>query len=119
MASTSKGAARIVLSLEDQGGSISFLRKSFPRAALVNDFHMNAELVSAIEGILERGPNRALPALDISCTPFQMQVLETIARIPYGETRTYGEVGSMAGRPKAARAVGQVMGKNPLPIVFP
>ncbi|MBU0990482.1 MAG: MGMT family protein [Proteobacteria bacterium] len=57
--------------------------------------------------------------LDFSCTPFQWTVLKAIATIPFGETRTYGEVASMVGIPKGARAVGQVMGKNPLPLIFP
>ncbi|GAI87660.1 unnamed protein product, partial [marine sediment metagenome] len=39
--------------------------------------------------------------------------------IPYGETRSYAWVAKQVGKPKAARAVGQAMGSNPLPIIIP
>jgi methylated-DNA-[protein]-cysteine S-methyltransferase len=52
-------------------------------------------------------------------TPFQRQVWEALAAIPYGETRTYGEVARSLGRPDASRAVGAANGANPLPIVIP
>ena len=39
--------------------------------------------------------------------------------IPYGETRSYGEIASQIGRPRAVRAVGLANGRNPLPIVVP
>ena len=55
----------------------------------------------------------------LSVTPFQEAVLGELRRIPYGETRTYGEIATRIGRPKAVRAVGAANGSNPLPIVIP
>lgn len=52
-------------------------------------------------------------------TPFQLQVLDALATIPYGETRSYGEIATQIGRPRAVRAVGAANGRNPLPIVLP
>ena len=52
-------------------------------------------------------------------TPFQKAVWKALAAIPYGETRTYGEIARAVGRPTAVRAVGQANGQNPLPIVVP
>ena len=52
-------------------------------------------------------------------TPFERSVLETIYRIPAGKTMTYAEVARAAGKPKAARAVGNVMAKNPIAILLP
>lgn len=52
-------------------------------------------------------------------TPFQRRVWEALAAIPYGETRSYGEVARSLGRPEASRAVGAANGANPLPIVIP
>ena len=58
--------------------------------------------------------------LDTSGTrPFQQQVLDRLARVPYGTVTTYGALAHEAGRPRAARAVGTVMNRNPLPIVLP
>jgi methylated-DNA-[protein]-cysteine S-methyltransferase len=50
---------------------------------------------------------------------FNRRVLRELARVPYGEVVTYGELASRAARPRAARAVGTVMNRNPLPIVLP
>jgi methylated-DNA-[protein]-cysteine S-methyltransferase len=52
-------------------------------------------------------------------TPFQKQVWETTRSIPYGQTQSYGWVARRIGKPAAVRAVGQALGKNPLPIVVP
>jgi methylated-DNA-[protein]-cysteine S-methyltransferase len=50
---------------------------------------------------------------------FGRSVLEQLARVPYGELTTYGALAAKAGRPRAARAVGTVMNRNPVPIVLP
>jgi len=58
--------------------------------------------------------------LDISsATPFQQKVWQTARCIPYGETRSYGWLAAETGKPKAARAAGQAMARNRLPIVIP
>jgi methylated-DNA-[protein]-cysteine S-methyltransferase len=50
---------------------------------------------------------------------FSRAVLTRLARVPYGEVTTYGALAAAAHRPKAARAVGTVMNRNPIPIVLP
>lgn len=50
---------------------------------------------------------------------FNRRVLHELARVPYGEVVTYGELAARAARPRAARAVGAVMNRNPIPIVLP
>ncbi len=58
--------------------------------------------------------------LDLSrATHFQREVWEITRRIPYGETRSYAWVAEQIKKPRAARAVGQALGKNPLPIIVP
>ena len=52
-------------------------------------------------------------------TPFQQQVWQALAEIPYGETRTYGEIAEAIGRKGASRAVGAANHRNPLPIFIP
>ena len=51
--------------------------------------------------------------------PFQREVWETTRLIPYGETRSYLWVAKQIKRPRAVRAVGQALSKNPLPIIVP
>ena len=59
-------------------------------------------------------------ALDLrALTPFTVSVLGELARVPYGETTTYGALARRVGHPKAARAVGTVMHRNRVPIVLP
>jgi methylated-DNA-[protein]-cysteine S-methyltransferase len=50
---------------------------------------------------------------------FTRVVLEQLAQVPFGQVTTYGELAARAGRPRAARAVGTVMNRNPIPIVLP
>jgi methylated-DNA-[protein]-cysteine S-methyltransferase len=59
-------------------------------------------------------------ALDLRATPeFHRRVLEELDRVEYGHTTTYGALAAQVGAPRAARAVGTVMNRNPLPIVLP
>ena len=51
--------------------------------------------------------------------PFTAEVLDQLARVPYGQTATYGELASRVGHPRSARAVGTVMNRTPVPIVLP
>jgi methylated-DNA-[protein]-cysteine S-methyltransferase len=58
--------------------------------------------------------------LDLRPLPaFQQLVLGELARVPYGETATYGGLAGRIGRPRAARAVGGALNRNPIPIVLP
>lgn len=52
-------------------------------------------------------------------TPFQRAVWRALLDIPYGETRTYGQIAEAVGRPSAVRAVGSANNRNPLPIIVP
>ncbi len=52
-------------------------------------------------------------------TPFQRAVWQATRQIPYGQTRGYAWVADRAGNPKAARAAGQALARNPLPVIIP
>ncbi|GAA2925375.1 MULTISPECIES: methylated-DNA--[protein]-cysteine S-methyltransferase [Streptomycetaceae] len=57
--------------------------------------------------------------LRLDGTPFQRSVWAELERIPYGETRSYGELAQCLGKPGASRAVGLANGKNPVGIIVP
>ena len=57
--------------------------------------------------------------LDLRGTPFQQRVWQAVLVVPYGETRTYGQIAVAIGKPAAARAVGAANGRNPISIVVP
>jgi methylated-DNA-[protein]-cysteine S-methyltransferase len=52
-------------------------------------------------------------------TEFEKKVWNALKGVPYGETKTYKWLASKIGKPNACRAVGQALGKNPIPIIFP
>lgn len=52
-------------------------------------------------------------------TPFQLSVWNELRRIPYGETRTYGQIAASIGKPGGSRAVGMACNRNPLWIAIP
>ena len=54
-----------------------------------------------------------------NATPFQVSVWKLISQIPYGQTRTYGQLAEKLNKKGAARAIGQACGKNPLALIIP
>ena len=50
---------------------------------------------------------------------FRAAVMKELAEVPYGQLTTYGTLAAKSGRPRAARAVGTIMNRNPVPIVLP
>ena len=52
-------------------------------------------------------------------TPFAKKVYQAVLKIPLGEVRSYKWVASKAGRPAAARSVGQILKRNPYPLIIP
>jgi len=79
-------------------------------------------VLSLVEYFVGQSPDLSqfLPILDLSClTLAQVEVLKATAAIPRGETRSYGEIARAVGRPRAARFVGNVMARNPFPVIIP
>ena len=62
---------------------------------------------------------KKFPPLDIQGTEFQKSVWREMLKIPYGKTKSYGEVAQAMGKPKAVRAVGSACGANSIPIFVP
>lgn len=70
------------------------------------------------EYFLKKRRSFELP-LDLRGSQFQKRVWSELQRIPYGETRSYGEIAENIGKPKAARAVGLANNRNPILIIIP
>lgn len=102
----------------------SIARVLFDRPALVDgepdDAHPPIrEAARQLAGYFARTRRAFQLPLGLQGTPFQLQVWNALLRIPYGETRTYGQLAVELGHPGAARAVGAANGANPLAIVVP
>lgn len=118
VARTNRGICSVSLADSDRALEVR-LRHEYPRAEVRRDrnglSHAVRTLLRHLEG---RQPRLDLP-LDIRGTAFQCRVWEELLRIPYGSTRTYGEVAKAIGKPGAARAVGTACGSNPVPLIVP
>ena len=119
LTSSKKGACAVGLRLRKAGDHPGYFRQMLPGRKIVKDLEMNRPLLKAVMAAWENRPAPKNLSLDVQGTPFQKSVWEAITKIPYGETRTYGQVAGMVGTPKGARAIGQAMGRNPLLLLFP
>jgi len=105
-----------------RGVSEAAFRRSLPAARRVDGRTDPAarELRGEIERYFGGGLGRFTARLDLRRgTPFQRRVWAALGRIPLGKTLSYGELARRVGAPGAARAVGQAVGANPLPILIP
>jgi AraC family transcriptional regulator, regulatory protein of adaptative response / methylated-DNA-[protein]-cysteine methyltransferase len=93
------------------------LRDDFPAAEVMRDDYAIRGLACKIVDYIN-GEGLDLP-LDIRATPFQRDVWRELCAIPWGATRSYGEIARRLGRPDASRAVGHANGSNPVAIVIP
>lgn len=118
VARTERGVC--VVSLADSDHALQAqLRREYPLAEVRRDRNGLAAAVRALlRHLAGRQPRLDLP-LDVRGTAFQIRVWEELRRIPYGQTRSYGEVAQAIGKPKAARAVGAACGSNPVPLIIP
>jgi len=87
-----------------------------PVGAAAQD-HVRAALAALADYFAGRAPR--LPPLVLRGTDFELAVWRALMAIPFGETRTYGELARILRRPGAARAVGQANHRNPVPILVP
>ncbi|MDY7091973.1 MAG: methylated-DNA--[protein]-cysteine S-methyltransferase [Acidobacteriota bacterium] len=104
-------------------GASLWAREDAEAAAVGDELILDEEATAPLRDQLEEYFNRRRRRFELrlspSGTPFQQAVWQQVAAIPYGETRSYGEIARAMGRPKASRAVGAANGANPLPIVVP
>lgn len=118
VAATERGVCRVALG-DDAAALERDLRAEFPAADLQRDGARLADAVAALTRHLEGDqPDVALP-IDVRATAFQRRVWDALRRIPYGETRTYGQIARGLGRPTAARAVARAVATNPVALVVP
>lgn len=107
------------LCIGEENGAISRVDWNFPAAAMIMETPLirrcAAELADYFAGKRKRFDLPLAP----SGTAFQLAVWQELQKIPYGETRAYGEIAAALGKPKAARAVGMANHQNPIAILIP
>ena len=119
IASTDAGVCQLALPRSEPEKFFLWIQRIFPQTQLVEAAERNtrpiAELIAYSKGQLEEFTT----SLDMRGTEFQRAVWQAVARIPYGETRSYADIARSVGRPRAFRAVGAANGANPLPLFVP
>lgn len=105
------------------GDSVKELReglaKEFPNAEIAEDAKDLKSAVNEIVKYLAGKNKRLILPLDLQATTFQMQVWDFLRKIPFGETRSYGEVAESLGDKKKVRAVAQACAKNRVALIIP
>jgi AraC family transcriptional regulator, regulatory protein of adaptative response / methylated-DNA-[protein]-cysteine methyltransferase len=115
---TSRGISALYLGDSDSMLE-SALKKEYPHARLRKGRNGLEDWVRKIVSHLNgQEPDLDLPT-DVKATAFQRRVWEELRRIPYGTTKTYGEVARSMGRPQAVRAVARACATNPTSVVVP
>ncbi|MCC2097876.1 MAG: bifunctional helix-turn-helix domain-containing protein/methylated-DNA--[protein]-cysteine S-methyltransferase [Hyphomicrobiales bacterium] len=99
-------------------GALADMLRRWPKAQFVRDDAVAASYVQRAFDPAEWRADRPLRVVLIG-TDFEIRVWETLLRIPLGKAATYGEVAGHIGKPKAARAVGAAVGRNPISFVVP
>jgi methylated-DNA-[protein]-cysteine S-methyltransferase len=116
VAASERGLCRISFDPEPEAEAERLARAFGPRVLRAPLDAPRRELDEYFEG-----RRRAFDlSLDLRAVPeFHRLVLGELSQVPFGEVTTYGTLAARAGRPRAARAVGTVMNRNPVPIVLP
>ena len=114
IAATDKGICR--LTFDD---SVASLKRLFPNAIIREDAGALKELVEGALSAIERPLAAPDLPIDVAGTAFQEAVWRELRRIPAGETRSYAEIASAIGHPKAVRAVGSANGDNHVCVLIP
>jgi O-6-methylguanine DNA methyltransferase len=119
VASSDRGLAYVALPRANGRGLAGWQRRHALDSELAKGYEPNRQAIVQILEFLD-GKRQAFDlALDLRGTPFQISVYDTVAAIPYGESRSYAEVAQKVGRPNAVRAVGAANGANPIPLIIP
>lgn len=118
VASTARGLCRVALGANDADLARDLARE-FPHAAICRDDEgMKRAAGMLVQQVTGNRSAMELPT-DVKATLFQRRVWKALQQIPYGKTRTYGEVAAAIGQPGAARAVARACATNPLALAIP
>ncbi|TNB49593.1 methylated-DNA--[protein]-cysteine S-methyltransferase [Martelella lutilitoris] len=102
----------------EEKAALADMTARWPEARYVEDEPMTEAYARRIFDPAEWAADRPLKVVLIG-TDFQVQVWESLLKIPFGKAKTYSEIACEIGRPKASRAVGAAIGRNPVSFVVP
>jgi methylated-DNA-[protein]-cysteine S-methyltransferase len=121
LAATATGLVRVELPGTNAEARMNhWLAQHFPNAACRRgDSPILRKAAAQLEAYFTGSLRSFSLSAELAGTPFQLTVWRLVADIPFGDTRSYGDIARGIGNPNATRAVGAAQGANPLPIVIP
>lgn len=119
VASSSRGLCYVGLPRASGRGLGGWHKRHAPDESLARGYESNRDAILQLTDFLDGKRSDFDLPLDLRATPFQLEVYEVVAGIPYGESLSYADVAERVGRPAAVRAVGAANGANPIPLVVP
>ena len=117
IAETTKGICKLAFVDQTATTFLTELQDEFPQADLKEELGPNGKLVKMYFENWKI-PNQTI-GLDLKGTPFQIQVWEALLNIPPAQLLSYQDIANLIDRPKAVRAVGTAIGKNPIAYFIP
>ena len=117
VASTERGICMVDF-LKSEKDFLRRLKERFP-GEIIRDDRRSKNVLNQIKKYLKGELQRFDCKLDFKGTTFQKKVWSALAKIPYGQTRSYKEIARAIGYPKAFRAVGNANGRNSIPLILP
>ena len=117
VASTERGVCFVDF-VRTEKAFLKRLKERFP-GKIVRDDRKHKNILNQLRKYLKGELQHFDCKLDFRGTPFQKKVWSALAKIPYGRTRSYGDIARAIGHPKAFRAVGNANGRNSIPLIVP
>jgi AraC family transcriptional regulator of adaptative response/methylated-DNA-[protein]-cysteine methyltransferase len=116
IAETNKGICKVSF-LNDLSNPLEELSLDFPNAYYQNQLGANGELLKTYFDTWQMPQEKI--SIHFKGTPFQIQVWKALLQIPAGYLVAYQDIGNIIGKPKAVRAIGTAIGKNPIAYLIP
>ncbi|RPJ58046.1 MAG: methylated-DNA--[protein]-cysteine S-methyltransferase [Acidobacteria bacterium] len=119
VAATPAGVCRVCFPTEPPGQRYQWFNRYFATLPIEERNPVVDRAVSEIEEYFARQRHSFDVPLDLHGTEFRLRVWTELAKVPFGATTSYGELARRVGKPGAARAIGNALHNNPVPIIVP
>ncbi len=120
LASSEKGLVLLQFVCGRMGRLLKTLEGKFHGSEVIEGENGLLQVTSKeLKGYLKGEVKDFMVPLNLVGTPFQKTTWRVLSKIPYGDTRTYGQISRQIGAPKASRAVGRACRQNPVAIIIP
>lgn len=119
LASNARGLCALTLGDTARDNLFDYLQRTYPEGEIQASKPALRQVIDQVDAYFQGDLTEFDLDIDLNGTEFQRRVWQELRRIPYGETRSYGELATLVNSPGGMRAVGSANGQNPIPIIIP